>query len=366
MDLFTPFQLGPLELPNRMVMSALTRCRAGEGNVPGSLAVTYYTQRASAGLILTEATQVAPLGQGYPHTPGIHSPEQVEGWAKVTAAVHKSGGRIFLQLWHVGRVSLPDFHGGKLPVAPSALPVEGELFNLRGEKKKIVTPRALETGEIAGIVEQFRKGAQNAKAAGFDGVEIHGANGYLLDQFTKDGSNRRQDAYGGSLENRLRFPLEVADAVVSVWGPERVGYRIAPYFTHYSISDSNPVETFTALGRELGRRKLAYLDVIEGVSGPRVPPPNAVRLAPILRKEFKQALMVNGGYDLKSGTEILQKGGADLVCYGTLFLANPDLPERFRRIGAGTLDAQKGFNQADPSTYYSPGPKGYTDYPALA
>lgn len=365
MDLFSHLKLGALELPNRMVMSALTRCRAQEGNVPGPLAVTYYTQRASAGLILTEATQVTPLGQGYPWTPGIHSPEQVEGWAKVTRAVHQAGGRIFLQLWHVGRVSLPDFHNGELPVAPSALPVEGELFNLKGEKKKIVTPRALETSEIPQVVEQFKRGAQNAKAAGFDGVEIHGANGYLLDQFTKDGSNKRTDAYGGSLENRLRFPLEVADAVIGVWGPERVGYRIAPYFTHYSISDSNPVETFTALGRELSRRGLVYLDVVEGVSGPRVPPPAAVRLTPILRKEFKQALMVNGGYDVKSGTEILQKGGADLVCFGTLFLANPDLPGRFRRILAGTLDPVAGLNKADPSTYYTRGEKGYTDYPAL-
>lgn len=366
MDLFSPFQLGPLQLPNRMVMSALTRCRAEAGNVPGPLAVTYYTQRASAGLILTEGSPVAPLGHGYPRTPGIHSKEQVEGWAKVTKAVHQAGGRIFLQLWHVGRVSLPDYHGGELPVAPSALAVEGELFNPEGVKKKIVTPRALDASEIPGIVEQFKKGAQNAKAAGFDGVEIHGANGYLLDQFTKDGSNHRTDAYGGSLKNRLRFPLEVAEAVAGVFGPERVGYRIAPYFTHYSISDSNPVETFTALGRELSRLKLAYLDVVEGVSGPRVPPPDAVRLLPLLRKEFKQALMANGGYDTKSGTEVLAKGGADLVCFGTLFLANPDLPARFKRILAGTLDPAAGLNKADSSTYYTPGPKGYTDYPALA
>ncbi len=375
MNLFSPFKLGlpeasgasrgPLELPNRMVMSALTRCRAVEGNVPGPLAVTYYTQRASAGFILTEATQVTPLGQGYPHTPGIHSPEQVRGWIKVTDAVHQAGGRIFLQLWHVGRVSLPDFHGGELPVAPSALPVEGELFSPDGPKKKITTPRALELAEIPRVVEQFKKGAENAMAAGFDGVEIHGANGYLLDQFTKDGSNRRTDAYGGSLENRLRFPLEVADAVVGVWGPERVGYRISPHFTNYSMSDSNPGETFTRLAQELSRRKLAYLDLLEGIAGPRAIPPTAVRLAPVLRKEFKQALMVNGGYDLRSGNEIIEKGGADLVCFGTLFLANPDLPERFKRIMAGTSGPVEGLNQADPSTFYGGGEKGYTDYPKL-
>ncbi len=357
MNLFSPFKLGPMEMPNRMVMSALTRCRAVEGNVPGPLAVTYYTQRASAGLILTEATQVTPMGQGYPNTPGIHSPEQVKGWIKVTDAVHQAGGRIFLQLWHVGRVSLPDFHGGELPVAPSALPVEGELFNLQGQKKKLVTPRALELSEIPQVVQQFKTGAENAMAAGFDGVEIHGANGYLLDQFTKDGSNHRTDAYGGSLENRLRFPLEVADAVAEVWGPERVGYRIAPYFTHYSISDSNPVETFTCLAQELSRRKLVYLDLIEGVSGPRVPPPGSILLTSLLRKEFKQALMVNGGYTAQSGNEILEKGGADLVCYGTLFLANPDLPERFRKNAP--------LNAPDPATYYSRGEKGYTDYPKM-
>jgi N-ethylmaleimide reductase len=357
MNLFSPFKLGPLEMPNRMVMSALTRCRAVEGNVPSPLAVTYYTQRASAGLILTEATQVTPMGQGYPHTPGIHSPEQVKGWIKVTDSVHQAGGRIFLQLWHVGRVSLPDFHEGELPVAPSALPVDGELFNLEGQKKKIVTPRALELSEIPQVVEQFRRGAENAMAAGFDGVEIHGANGYLLDQFTKDGTNHRTDAYGGSLEKRLRFPLEVADAVAKVWGPERVGYRISPYFTHYSMSDSNPVETFTRLAQELNKRKLVYLDLVEGVSGPRVPAPGTIRLTPVLRKHFQQAFMVNGGYNAQLGNEIIEKGGADLVCYGTLFLANPDLPERFKK---NTL-----LNAPDPATFYSGGEKGYTDYPKL-
>lgn len=358
MDLFSPFKLGPLELPNRMVMSALTRCRAVEGNVPNPLAVTYYTQRASAGLILTEATQVTPMGQGYPNTPGIHSPEQVEGWKKVTEAVHKAGGRIFLQLWHVGRVSLPDFHGGELPVSASALPVEGKLHNPQFQEKQISVPRALETSEIPQVVGQFKVGAENAKAAGFDGVEIHGANGYLLEQFLKDGANHRTDKYGGSLENRMRFPLEVVDAVVGVWGPEKVGYRISPHFDHYSMSDSNPVATYSAFIPELSKRKLVYLDVVEGVSGPRKPKPGTTLVTPIARKLFKQALMVNGGYDFQSGREAIEKGAADLVCYGTLFLANPDLPERFKKNAP--------LNAPDPTTFYGGGEKGYTDYPALA
>lgn len=354
MKLLSPFKLGPMELSNRMVMSALTRCRAVEGNVPNPLAAIYYAQRASAGLILSEATQVTPMGQGYPNTPGIHSDEQVKGWIKITDAVHQAGGRIFLQLWHVGRVSHPDFHNGKLPVAPSALPVDGELFTPLG-KKKIETPRALELSEIPQVVAEFKKGAENAMAAGFDGVEIHGANGYLLEQFTKSGSNHRADAYGGSLENRLRFPLEVTDAVLSVWGPERVGYRVSPHFDYYSMSDANPVETYEALTKELDKRKLVYLDLLEGVAGVRKPAPGAPLLAPSLRKLFHQALSVNGGYDAQTGEEILEKDGADLVCYGTLFLANPDLPERFKQKVA--------LNSADPATFYGGGEKGYTDYP---
>ena len=222
--LFAPYRLGDLDLSNRLVMSPMTRSRAVEGNVPNPLAATYYAQRASAGLIVTEATQVSPQGVGYIRTPGIHSTEQVKGWRAVTEAVHRAGSKIFAQLWHVGRVSHPDFHDGALPVAPSALPVEGEAFTTRG-RTKLVTPRALETDELPGIVATFRAAAENAKAAGFDGVELHGANGYLLDQFLRDGSNRRTDAYGGSIENRARFPLEVVDAVTAVWGPQRVGYR---------------------------------------------------------------------------------------------------------------------------------------------
>jgi N-ethylmaleimide reductase len=365
MKLLTPFKLGPLELPNRISMSAMTRCRAIEESVPTPLAATYYSQRASAGLIVTEATQVTPMGQGYPNTPGIYSDAQVAGWKKITDAVHQAGGRIFLQLWHVGRVSLPDYHNGKLPVAPSALPVEGHLHTPRFEQKDIVTPRALETAEIPEVVAQFKKGAENAKAAGFDGVEIHGANGYLLEQFTKSGSNHRTDVFGGSLENRLRFPLEVVDAVVSVWGSDRVGYRVSPYFNGYSSSDANPVETYTALVKELDKRKLAYLCVKEGPADAKKLPAGTPLLTPLLRPLFHQAYMVNQGFDRESGEEILEKGGADLVAYGVPFIANPDLPERFERIAAGTLSPVEGLAAPDPASFYGGGEKGYTDYPKL-
>ncbi len=243
--------------------------------MPNPLAVTYYAQRASAGLLITEATQVSPQGVGYIRTPGMHSPEQVAGWRKVTEAVHAAGGVIFAQLWHVGRVSHPDFHEGRLPVAPSAIGFEGEVFTFQG-RKRVVTPRALETEELPGVVEQFRRAAENAREAGFDGVELHGSNGYLLDQFLRDGSNQRTDAYGGSLENRARFPLEVARAVVDIWGAERVGYRLSPQpFPYAGMTDSNPAETFTYMASELNRLGLGYLHVTEAVSGKGVAEPGA-------------------------------------------------------------------------------------------
>jgi N-ethylmaleimide reductase len=355
--LFSPYRLGALELANRLVMSPMTRSRAVDGNVPHPLAPTYYAQRASAGLIVTEATQVSPQGVGYIRTPGMHSAEQVAGWKRIVEAVHRAGGKIFAQLWHVGRVSHPDFHGGTLPVAPSALPVDGEAFTTRG-RTKLVTPRALETDELPGIVAQFGAAAQNAKAAGFDGVELHGANGYLLDQFLRDGSNRRSDAYGGSIENRARFPLEVADAVTSVWGPQCVGYKLSPYFSGYSMSDSNPVETFTFIAGELGKRGLLYLHVTEPVAGPAALPAATTRVTPILRKTFDGALIVNGGYDAQSGHAAIARGEADLVAFGVPFLANPDLPARYRSNAA--------LNAADQATFYAGEEKGYTDYPPLA
>jgi N-ethylmaleimide reductase len=355
--LLSSFRLGRLELKNRMVMAPMTRSRALlDGNVPNPLAAPYYTQRASAGLVITEATPVSPQGVGYIRTPGMHSPEQVAGWRRVTEAVHAAGGVIFAQLWHVGRVSHPDFHDGRLPVAPSAIGYEGEVFTFQG-KKRVVTPRALETEELPGVLDQFRRAAENAREAGFDGVELHGSNGYLLDQFLRDGSNQRTDAYGGSIENRARFPLEVARAVVDVWGAERVGYRLSPQsFPYAGMTDSSPAETFTYMARELGRLGLGYLHVTEAVSGKGVPGPEQ-RISPLLRKAFQGAFIVNGGYDARTGEAAIAQGEADLVAYGVPFLANPDLPERFRH--------EAPLNPVDASTFFTGEEKGYTDYPTL-
>ncbi len=355
-NLFSSYRLGGLELHNRLVLSPMTRSRAIAGNVPNPLAPAYYAQRASAGLLITEATQVSPQGVGYIRTPGMHSPAQVAGWRKITDAVHKAGGIIFAQLWHVGRVSHPDFHGGALPVAPSALEVEGEAFTSNG-KVRIVKPRALELHELPGIVSQFQTAAENAKAAGFDGVELHGANGYLLDQFLRDGSNRRKDGYGGSIRNRARFPLEITEAVVAVWGPQRVGYKLSPHFAGYSMSDSNPVETFTYLAEQLNSRQVGYLHVAEAIAGPMAAPAGTVRVTPILRDKFSGTMIVNGGYDARSGHAAIARGEADLVAFGVPFLANPDLPARYRESAP--------LNLPDQATFYAGEAKGYIDYPAL-
>ena len=355
--LFQPYRLGDFELRNRLVMSPMTRSRALEGNVPNPLPATYYAQRASAGLIITEASQVSPQGVGYIRTPGIHSDAQAAGWRSVTDAVHRAGGKIFAQLWHVGRVSHPDFHNGALPVAPSALPVEGEAFTNRG-RTKLVTPRALDIGELPGIVAQFRRAAENAKAAGFDGVELHGANGYLLDQFLRDGANHRTDTYGGSIANRARLPLEVTDAVIAVWGPQRVGYKLSPYFAGYSMSDSNPLDTFAFITEELSKRRLLYLHVTEAITGPATAPVGTVRATPILRQRFSGSLIVNGSYDARSGQAAIARGEADLVAIGVPFLANPDLPARYRKNAT--------LNTPDQTTFYAGEEKGYIDYPALA
>ncbi|MEL6382631.1 MAG: alkene reductase [Cyanobacteria bacterium J06626_18] len=354
-DLFTPIQLGQYELPNRIVMAPLTRNRAGEGNVPLDIHATYYTQRASAGLIITEATQVSPLGIGYPSTPGIHSQAQVNGWRQVTESVHQQGGRIFLQLWHVGRVSHPSFHGGNLPVAPSAIAPAGEAMTDEG-MQPFVTPRALELDEIPGIVEQFRQGAKNALDAGFDGVEVHGANGYLLDQFLRDGANQRTDTYGGSIKNRARLLLEVTQAAVDVWGGDRVGVRLSPSSTFNDMSDSAPKATFSYTVDALNVFNLAYLHLLE---------PSEADLrhggTPIPTQEFRPLyqgnLMVNWDYDKEKGQTAIASGNADLVSYGKLFIANPDLPKRFK------LNAS--LNEPDPNTFYGGSEHGYTDYPTL-
>jgi N-ethylmaleimide reductase len=355
--LLTPYRLGALELKNRTVMAPMTRSRAIDGNVPNPLAVTYYAERAAAGLQVTEATQVSQQGVGYIRTPGIHSSAQVAGWRAVTDAVHRAGGKIFAQLWHVGRISHPDFHDGALPVAPSAIAANGEVFTTKG-RTKMVTPRALDAQELPGIVAQFKQGAENAKAAGFDGVELHGANGYLLDQFLRDGTNHRADAYGGDIRNRARFPLEVTEAVVAVWGAQRVGYRVSPNSGFNSMSDSDPITTFGYLADELSRLGLVYLHAVEAVAGPAAPPPGIILAAPMLRKRFKGTLILNGGYDAQSAEAAIARGDADLIAFGVPFLANPDLPVRYAQ--------QAPLNAPDPATFYAGEAKGYTDYPALA
>ncbi|MPZ19981.1 MAG: alkene reductase [Luteitalea sp.] len=355
MELFTSYQLGDLAVANRMMMSAMTRNRAVAGNVPTPLAATYYSQRATAGVIVTEASQVSPQGVGYVRTPGIHSAEQVAGWRMVTDAVHRAGGVMFLQLWHVGRISHPDFHGGELPVAPSAIAPEGQSYTYAGPKP-MVAPRALDLAELPHIVDQFRCGAEQAKLAGFDGVEIHGANGYLPDQFLRDGANQRTDAYGGSIPNRARLPLEIVEAVASVWDAGRVGYKISPTSAFNSMSDSNPLATFSYLVKELSARGVAYLAVNETIGGQWAVPAHQ-RITPALRALFRGTLIVNGGYEDTSGQAAIRAGGADLVAYGVRFLANPDLPRRFKE--------QAPLNAPDPATFYGGEGAGYVDYPFL-
>jgi N-ethylmaleimide reductase len=356
-DIFSPYRLGPLSLPNRVVMAPMTRNRAGPGNAPTALNATYYAQRAGAGLIVAEATQVSPQGLGYPGTPGIHSAEQIAGWKLATRAVHEAGGRIFLQLWHVGRISHPSLQpGGALPVAPSAIAPAGQAWTLDG-MKPYVAPRALETVEIPGVVEQFRQGAANAKAAGFDGVEVHAAHGYLLDQFLRDKTNRRTDRYGGSAANRARLIVEVMEAVAGEWNADRVGVHLSPTNLAFNdISDGDPPTTFTTAVRALDRLGLGYLHLVE--PGPADPIGSGPRLdAAFFRPQWRSALIANKGYDLARANAVLRDGTADLVSFATLYLANPDLPERFRRGAA--------LNPPDRKTFYGGAAPGYTDYPPL-
>jgi 2,4-dienoyl-CoA reductase-like NADH-dependent reductase (Old Yellow Enzyme family) len=346
--LFDQLRLGDLTLPNRIIMAPLTRARAGLERTPNALMEEYYTQRATAGLIISEATSVTPMGVGYADTPGIWNEAQVAGWKKVTESVHRAGGRIFLQLWHVGRISDPTFLNGELPVAPSAIAPNGHVSLIR-PLKNYVTPRALETKEIPGIVEAFRKGAANAKASGFDGVEIHGANGYLLDQFLQDGSNKRTDQYGGTLENRARLMLEVTDAVISVWGAERVGMHLAPRGDAHDMGDTHRLETFRYIAEALGKRRIAFICAREH-SGDG-------RLGPILKKAFGGVYISNEKFTKTSAGEAIKKGEADAVAFGVPFIANPDLVERFKK--------DLPLNPPDPTTFYSAGPKGYVDYPFI-
>lgn len=355
-SLFEPFRLGNLTLPNRIVMAPLTRNRAAAGFVPGDLAPQYYAQRADAGLLVTEASQISQQGQGYQDTPGIYSDAQVEGWKKVTDAVHAKGGRIFIQLWHVGRVSHTSLQpNGGAPVAPSALTAASKTFVNNGFAETSA-PRALELSEIPGIVADYRRAAANAIKAGFDGVEVHGANGYLIDQFLKDGSNQRTDAYGGSIENRARFLLEVMDAVIAEIGAARTGLRLSPVSPANGISESNPQALFNHVIDELEKRHPVYIHVVEGATGgPRDVAPDFSFEE--LRNRYSGAWMVNNGYNLALANAVLAQGKADLVAFGKPFISNPDLVERLRR------DAP--LNELDQNTLYGGGAKGYVDYPTL-
>jgi 2,4-dienoyl-CoA reductase-like NADH-dependent reductase (Old Yellow Enzyme family) len=347
-NLLDPIQLGDLHLPNRVFMAPLTRLRGTADHIPTPIMVDYYTQRASAGLIISEGTPIDPMGVGYANVPGLWSAEQTEAWKPITKAVHNAGGHIFSQIWHVGRISDPAFLNGQLPVAPSAIAASGTVSLLRPQRA-FVTPRALEIPEVKAVVEAFRRGAQNAQTAGFDGVELHGANGYLLDQFLQDGSNHRTDEYGGSIENRARFMLQCVDAAIAVFGPGRVGMHLAPRSDSHGISDSNLAATFTYVVRELGKRRIAFIAAREH--------PGPDSLGPSLKQAFGGIFVANEAIDQSMGQQLLDEGKADAVAFGKLFIANPDLPARFARNAP--------LNRPNAATFYAPGPEGYTDYPTL-
>jgi len=357
-NLFDPFDLHGLKLPNRILMSAMTRTRATEDDVPTDLISEYYVQRASAGLIVTECTQVSDQGHGIIRAPGIHRADQIAAWRKVTDAVHTAGGHIYNQIWHCGRVAHPDMRGGAQPVAPSAIPATGDFF-LPSGRVDFPIPRALGIKEIAPIVETFAQATRNAREAGFDGVELHGANGYLQDQFLQDGSNQRTDDYGGSVANRARFMLETVDAMVAAWSEERVGVRLSPSGLLYGMHDTDALATFSYLIKELSARRVGYLCLLEpNAEGLKTGTIQIEHVAKTFRPLFSGPLIINTGFDKAKGHAVLASGDADLVAFGTMFIANPDLLDRLRR------DAS--LNKLDPSTFYGEGPKGYTDYPALA
>lgn len=348
--LFQPLQAGDLCLPNRVVMSPLTRCRASNpGRVPTPIMVEYYRQRASAGLIITEATAVDPMGVGYPDTPGIWSEEQTRAWKTITEAVHAEGGQIMLQLWHVGRISDPIYLDGKTPVAPSAIAASGHVSLVR-PIKPFVTPRALELNEMPQVVAAYKKGAQNAKLAGFDGVELHGANGYLLDQFLQDSTNHRTDKYGGSTENRARLMLEATDACIDVYGAGRVAMHLSPRADAHGMGDSDRQKTFTYVARELSKRKIAFICARESIGHDR--------LGPTLKQAFGGVYIANENFTRETAEQVISAGEADAVAFGKLFIANPDLPKRLQ-LGAP-------LNPGRPDLFYAPGPEGYVDYPSLS
>ncbi|CAM3517727.1 alkene reductase [Pseudomonas floridensis] len=346
--IFDPITIGDLQLPNRIIMAPLTRCRADEGRVPNAMMAEYYVQRASAGLIISEATSITPMGVGYPDTPGIWSSDQVRGWSNITKAVHGAGGRIVLQLWHVGRISHPLYLNDELPVAPSAVQPEGHVSLVR-PITGFPTPRALELAEIGDIVEAYRVGAENAKAAGFDGVEIHGANGYLLDQFLQTSTNQRTDQYGGSLENRARLLLEVTDAAIDVWGAGRVGVHLSPRADLHDMGDDNLAETFSYVAKELGKRGIAFICARERDASDSI--------GPQLKRDFGGVYIANEKFTKDSANAWLAEGKADAVAWGVPYIANPDLPER--------LANDAPLNEPHPETFYAKGPVGYIDYPRM-
>lgn len=356
LGIFDPVQMGRLELPNRAVMAPMTRGRAAStGGTPTAIMADYYRQRARAGLIVTEATAISRQGIGWINAPGIFEDAHEAGWRQVTDAVHEAGGRIYLQLWHMGRVSHPDFLDGALPVGPSAVAAEGESHTPEG-KKAYVTPRALEASELPGIAQDYARAAQRAISAGFDGVEVHAANGYLLDQFIRSGSNQRGDAYGGTIENRWRFPLEVTRAVAEAVGADRTGVRLSTLSGYNGMSDEDPVRSFSYGAKQLDEIGLAYLHVLEALPG-HMMYGDGPTVHPHIRAGFRGPLILNGGYDREKAEAALNAGEADAIAFGIPFLANPDLLERFEK-GAP-------LNPPDFATLYSPGPKGYTDYPTL-
>ncbi len=362
-ELLSPLRLGDLQLRHRVVMAPLTRMRAREGdNAPHALNVTYYEQRASdGGLIITEGSQISAQGQGMPHTPGIYSQAQIDGWKTVTDAVHAKGGVIFLQLWHVGRISHSSLLQGQPPVAPSAIAAPGNAFTATFERQPFETPRALEREEINQIVVDYAQAAKNAREAGFDGVEIHAANGYLLEQFLQSKSNLRDDEYGGSIENRCRLVLKVAEAVASIYGSERVGIRLSPFGVANGSGEDDPVPTYTYLIKQLARLRLAYLHLIEprasGAGQADVDHQNVPSASALFRPYWPNVLIAAGNYSPETGWSAVAGGQADAIAFGRHFIANPDLPERIR------LSAP--LNAYDRSTFYAGGPKGYTDYPML-
>ncbi|WP_372715756.1 alkene reductase [Novipirellula sp.] len=353
--LFQPLRIGAIELPHRIVMAPLTRARSTD-RVPNALMEEYYSQRSSAALIISEATAISEQGYGWHGAPGIYTAEQVEGWKRITDAVHTSGGRMFLQLWHMGRVSHPDYQGGQLPVGPSSIAATGEAHTPTG-KKPYVVPQALSPSAIASVIDDYAKATGRAREAGFDGVEIHGANGYLIDQFLRDSSNQRTDEYGGSIENRLRFLREVVTAVTNAWSADRTGIRLSPTMSGNGMADSDPIELYSRAAQMLNRFQLAYLHIAEAIRPGRLYNADAPRVTPYIRAEFEGVLFANGGYEKATAANAIRTREADAVVFGQKFIANPDLPERLR--------ADAPLNEPEVATYYAPGAHGYTDYPSL-